>query len=545
MMSPISRDDSTLSIAFAPATPRHRKVALAFSAGIVCAFIAIASVGLVQLPRSDGFVPAVQAIIAVTDFITAVLLFAQYAIERSRALWVLASGYLFTACIVVAHTLTFPGAFTPTGFFGADAQTAAWLYVVWHVTIPVAALGYALMKDKRSAATGIDTTPRIAIGLAVITFMAAAGVTAWTVIAAGDALPTLVVSERRFAGAATIISIFPMVLSAVSFAVLWRRRTSVLDEWLLVALVASLAETALVVYLGPSRYTLPFYATRPLAMLAASAVLVALLSEMARLYLRLSTAVAALQRERANKLMNLNVVVSSIGHEIKQPLMVITTCSAVIENLLRKPTVDMESVGLNLDDVKKASVRIAETIDGLRGLFRDAQEAQRPIDVNALALDSVEALDAELSGHDVVVTTELGAALPRVVGHKGQLREVLVNIMQNAIDALAGVTDRARTLRIRTSHTKAGRVCVTIEDSGEGIAADRLPSLFTAFITTRARGMGLGLSLCQMIVERHSGQLFVESELGKGTRFEVSLPAEPPAVREAADVPAGSLKAEA
>jgi signal transduction histidine kinase len=545
MTSPISRDDSTRSIAYAPATPWHRKVALAFSAGIVCAFIAIASVGLVQLPRSDGFIPAVQAIIAVTDFITAVLLFGQYTIERSRALWVLASGYLFTALIVVGHTLTFPGAFTPTGLFGADAQTSAWLYVVWHVTIPAAALGYALLKDKPSASTGIHATPGIAIGLVVVACMAAGGVTMWAVIAAGDALPTLVVSERRFAGAATIMTIVPMLLSALSFAVLWRRRASVLDEWLLVALVASLAETALVVYLGPSRYTLPFYATRPLAMLAASAVLVALLSEMTRLYLRLSTTVAALQRERANKLMNLSVVVSSIGHEIKQPLMAITTCSAVIENLLRKPTVDMENVGLNLADVKKASVRIAETIDGLRALFRDPQEVQQPIDVNALALDSVEALDAELSGLDIAVTTELGAALPRVVGHQGQLREVLVNIMQNAIDALAGVTDRARTLRLRTSYTKAGRVCITIEDSGEGIGADRLPSLFTAFITTRARGMGLGLSLCQMIVERHSGQLFVESELGKGTRFEVSLPAEPPAVHEAADVPTGSLKAEA
>ena len=80
---------------------------------------------------------------------------------------------------------------------------------------------------------------------------------------------------------------------------LWRRRTSVLDEWLLVALVASFAETALVVFLGASRYTFPFYASRPLAVLAASAVLVALLSEMTRLYVRLSMAFKALQRERA------------------------------------------------------------------------------------------------------------------------------------------------------------------------------------------------------------------------------------------------------
>ena len=128
-----SRDDSRPSVASVPLTQRHRRVARAFNIGIVGAAAGIALVGLVPLPRSDGFVPAVQAIIATAHFITAVLLFAQYAAERSRALLLLAGGYLFTALIVVAHALTFPGAFTPTGLFGAGQQTAAWLYLPWHV----------------------------------------------------------------------------------------------------------------------------------------------------------------------------------------------------------------------------------------------------------------------------------------------------------------------------------------------------------------------------------------------------------------------------
>ena len=153
--------------------------------------------------------------------------------------------------------------------------------------------------------------------------------------------------------------------------------------------------------------------------------------------------------------------------------------------------------------------------------------------MNALVLDSLKGFAAELSGHDVAVTTELAPGLPRVVGHRGQLREVLVNIVQNAIEAMIGTGDRARALRIRTSHTKASRISVTIEDSGEGIAPDRLRSLFTAFVTTRIHGMGLGLTLCQMIVDRHNGELSVESEIGKGARFEISLPAETPAAAEA------------
>jgi C4-dicarboxylate-specific signal transduction histidine kinase len=278
-------------------------------------------------------------------------------------------------------------------------------------------------------------------------------------------------------------------------------------------------------------------------------VLVALLSEMTGLYVRLATAVNALQRERASKLMNLDVVVSSVAHEIKQPLMVITTCGTVIDNLLRKPTVDVEEVRLNLRDVTSASTRIAETIDGLRGLFRNPQEAQQPIDVNSLCLDSLKTLENELSSHEIAVTTELAAELPPVLGHKAQLREVLVNIVQNAIDALAPLADRARTLRIRTGYAQQrNRISILIEDSGIGIERDRLPSLFTAFVTTKERGMGLGLSLCQMIVDRHNGQLSVSSDVGKGTRFEVTLPFDPttPAVPAGRPrVPASSVKAEA
>ena len=545
------REVARLSVASVPATPGQRRVATAFSIGIACAAVLIGYIGLVPMTRSDGFIPAVQAISAAIGFITAVLLFAQYATERCRALLVLGAGYLFTFLIVVAHTLTFPGAFTPDGLLGAGRQTAPWLYVAWHLALPVAAYGYALLKSEPVSPVGIDETPTLAIRRTVSIVVAAAVVTVWVTVVAGDALPTLVLSAGTFAPTAGLVTALPLLASVVCFVVLWRRRTSVLDEWLLVALVASIAETALVVFVGANRYTFAFYASRPLAVIASCAVLVALLSEMAGLYVRLSTAVKALQRERANKLMNLDVVVSSIAHEIKQPLMVITTCSAVIENLLRKPKLDVEDVRLNLGDMTSASMRIGETIDSLRGLFRDQQEAHRFIDVNELALESLKALDAEISSNQIAVSAEFGSGLPQVLGHRGQLREVLVNIVQNAIDELAPLHDRARTLRVRTGSAHRNRVSITIEDSGGGIATERLPNLFTALVTTKARGMGLGLSLCQMIVDRHNGQLSVSSDIGKGTRIEVSLPAEPVAAAASgagagvARVATGSIKAEA
>ena len=537
------RDDSRLSVASVPATHRQRKIALAFAVGVASAGFLIAWIGRVPMPRSDGFVPGVQGVVAAVEFITAMLLFAQYATERSRALLVLAAGYLFTALVVVAHALTFPGAFSATGLLGAGPQTAAWLYVVWHAAVPVAACAYTLLKTQQPSAAGVDAVPAVAIWLTVLVVVPAAVVFTWVAIVAADALPTLVVSTTTFASTARVVTALPLALSVLAFGFLWRRRTSVLDEWLLVALVAAVGETALVVFIGASRYTFAFYASRPLAVVAAGAVLVALLSEMTGLYVRLAKVVNALQRERSSRLMNLDVVVSSIAHEIKQPLMVITTCSTVIENLLRKPKIDVEEVRLNLRDVTSASARIAETIDGLRGLFRNPREAQQPIDVNSLCLDSLKALEAELSSHDVAVTTELTPDLPPVAGHKGQLREVLVNILQNAIDALAPLADRARTLRIRTGYAQRNRISILIEDTGVGIEPERLPSLFTASITTKERGMGLGLSLCQMIVDRHNGQLSVSSDVGRGTRFEVTLPFDPTAPVVPPQVAAGSVNA--
>lgn len=522
-----ARDDSMQSILAAPVVPRDRRVALAFGIAIAIAFMGIASRPLTPLARNDGFIPAVQVVIVATDFIAAVLLFARYAVDRSRALLWLACGYLFSAVIVVAQTLTFPGAFTPSGLLGASPQTAAWLYVPWHLALPCAAIAYALAKGKSDDDAACGTSAFVIRRAVLATAMAAVAVII-AVLLARDILPVLVVSETSFSVAARVVTALPFAASAVAFVLVWTRRTSILDEWLMVALCAAVAEAALIVFVGASRYTLAFYVSRLFAVAVSSAVLVALLTDMARLYVRLSIAVKALQRERAVRLMNLDVVVGAIGHEIKQPLTVIEMCTTIIDGLLRRPTIPVDEVRLNLGDIKKGGVRIVETIDSLRGLFREQPQRQQAIDVNELARESLATLDAALSAQDIAITTELAPDLPRVIGHGGQLREVLINIVQNAIDAMAPLTDRPRKLQVGTSFDR-GRVSITVQDSGPGIEPERLPGLFTASISTKTSGMGLGLNICQMIVDRHNGKLSVSSELGKRTRFEVILPADPAA----------------
>jgi signal transduction histidine kinase len=184
-------------------------------------------------------------------------------------------------------------------------------------------------------------------------------------------LPPLVLTETTFAPLASSLSAINLAASVVALAVLWTRRRSVLDRWLMVALVAAVAEASLIAFVAATRYTVGFYAGRLFALVVSSSVLAAMLWETAQLYMRLSAAVRALQRERANKLMNLEVVVASVAHEIKQPLTVIATRSGVLQRLLKRPQPDLEAAQRNLAEMERASFGIAEVFESIRALFRN------------------------------------------------------------------------------------------------------------------------------------------------------------------------------
>ena len=157
-------------------------------------------------------------------------------------------------------------------------------------------------------------------------------------------------------------------------------------------------------------------------------------------------------------------------------------------------------------------------------MCRNPDQGRQQIDLNELALGSLELLSAELKDHEIRVSTELAPGLPLIAGHKGQLQEVLVNIIQNAIDAMRNVTDRSRTLRVKTDFRDRDRIEISIEDSGCGIEPQRLGTLFEKLLTTKAHGTGLGLGICRMIVDWHNGRLSASSQLDKWTRFEIALP---------------------
>src|SRR6184192_3152494 len=152
-------DERNIFLSNMPATRRDRMPALAVVVVLAVLFVCAVPFAGVALTPIPAFIASYQSALAINDLITAVLLFSQFAILRTRALLLLASGYLFTSVAAIVHALSFPDLFAPTGLLNAGPQTTAWLYQIWHIGFPILVLGYALLK-------GRDGGPKIR-GLAV------------------------------------------------------------------------------------------------------------------------------------------------------------------------------------------------------------------------------------------------------------------------------------------------------------------------------------------------------------------------------------------
>ena len=146
-------------LATLPPSRGQIRQALGIAVALLIVFFIAAPFATVKLPRADGFVPAYQSIYAVNDLVTSALIFAQFTIVRRWALFALAIGFLYTGLIAIAHMLVFPGAFAPTGLFGAGVQTTAWLYNFWKVGLPLAVIAYSLLKDDDSATSASRRSP--------------------------------------------------------------------------------------------------------------------------------------------------------------------------------------------------------------------------------------------------------------------------------------------------------------------------------------------------------------------------------------------------
>ena len=277
------------------------------------------------------------------------------------------------------------------------------------------------------------------------------------------------------------------------------------------------------------RNNLGSYCIRAYLVVTAVVLLAALLSEKEKLYARLARSNMMLERERNNKLTNIAAAVSSVAHEVRQPLMGITASASAARRWLDRVPPDVDRVKQVLTNIEQAGFRANEVLTNVRNLFQDTDHEQESIDVNNLTVEVLQSLHGELNDHDVRTDVELASELPHIIGHRVQLQEVILNLVHNAIDAMASVKVDHRTLRVRTKSDGNKAVVVEIEDSGQGIEPQRLGSIFEPFVTTKSKGSGLGLAICSRIIERHGGQLTASSDGKSGALFKIVLPVEPTA----------------
>jgi PAS domain S-box-containing protein len=241
--------------------------------------------------------------------------------------------------------------------------------------------------------------------------------------------------------------------------------------------------------------------------------------------LALREAVITLERERDNKLMNIEAVTASIAHEVRQPLAAIGISGGAALRFLERVPLDIDKVRSILNRMMGDCHRVSEVFDTIRALFRRAEQKREPIVVNEIVLDVLTSMREVLADHRVTTETELAPELRRVDGHRNQLRQVIFNLIHNAMESMDNTMDRSRVLRVITKCHGPDAIIVAVEDSGPGIDPKRLNSIFDPFITTKADGMGLGLAICRMIVERHEGKLSALSDGKNGAQFQFVLPA--------------------
>jgi len=222
------------------------------------------------------------------------------------------------------------------------------------------------------------------------------------------------------------------------------------------------------------------------------------------------------------RLTTLGELAASIAHEVNQPLAAIVADANASLNWLAAAEPELERVRETLAAIATDGHRAADVIQRIRQLATKTEPRKARLDVSDVVRDVAALVRAEVGRFEIALTLDLAPALPAVVGDRVQLQQVVLNLVMNAIEAMASVTARPRKLVIRSERDDEVRVAV--HDTGVGIAGSDVDRVFGAFFTTKPGGMGMGLSISRSIIEAHGGRLWVAPNEPHGAIFQFSLP---------------------
>ena len=515
-----------------PASPGQVRFAIAVTLASALLFAAAVPFARQPLGQVWAFIPAYQSALVVSDVVTAALLFGQLLHVRSRAILLLAYGYVFTAIMAVIHALTFPGLFAPTGLIGAGPQSTAWLYMFWHAGFPLCVIGYCLLKGEFKGRAPVLASAAAVVVAAV--FFAGLAVR-------GAALLPPIMSGNGYAPAYTAVTTLVWVVSVVALLMVWRRRQqSILDLWLAVVMFAWVLDIALSAVLNAGRFDLGFYAGRVYGLVASTLVLIVLLVEDARLHRKLRESNEALERARREALAAeraKGVFLATMSHEIRTPL------NGFIG------TLELISMGklegeqrTQLGIVRTSAHSLLRIIDDILDFSRIESGklalAPEPTNVAGVVERVCDMYSGIASAKGLTLRREIDASVgPSLRVDPLRLQQILANFTSNALK----FTERGEVrvgvhVLSRTGGTE--RLLFHVQDTGVGISEEQRARLFQPFsqasdnTSARYGGSGLGLSICKRLAELMGASIAMESEPGKGTRM--TLDAELPIALEVA-----------
>jgi C4-dicarboxylate-specific signal transduction histidine kinase len=220
----------------------------------------------------------------------------------------------------------------------------------------------------------------------------------------------------------------------------------------------------------------------------------------------------------------LNAMTVSIAHEVNQPLAGILINGNTALRMLADEPPNVAGAAETVRRTVRDANRAASVIKRLREMFSNKEPITELVDLNDAARDVIALSAGELHRRRVGLQTELADGLLPVNADRVQLQQVILNLLLNAADAMEGIEDRSRTLLVRTALESDGAVRLEVRDAGTGFDPASVEKLFEPFHTTKANGMGVGLSICRSIINSHNGRLWATPNDGPGATFSFSIP---------------------
>jgi C4-dicarboxylate-specific signal transduction histidine kinase len=216
---------------------------------------------------------------------------------------------------------------------------------------------------------------------------------------------------------------------------------------------------------------------------------------------------------------------ATLTHEVNQPLTSIVTRASAALRWLRAENPNVEKVEASLEGILAAGHRAGDIVASVRAMFKKDEPQKASTDINQIIRTVLAIVRVELQKNNIDLQTQLDEHLPPVQGDKVQLQQVVLNLVMNGIEAMHSV--RPRVLKVQTDQAKPSLVHVLVEDTGTGIDPSKLHRIFEPLFTTKATGMGMGLAICQSIIESHGGRISVSPAVTRGAIFEFELPINP------------------